>query len=205
MSAVIATAAHEPPRRVISTRRRQILDAAGPLFAERGVAATSVRDIAGAAGLKSGSLYHQFASKEAIAGEIVAAYVEELVAAYDEVGTAHTGAERVVGLIRASLRVMHRHPHASQIYERDVALLREAGTPPRLRETTTGLQEAWLAGLRAGITDGSVRADLDVRVAFRLIRDGLWLTVKWYEPSESYPLERLEEECIALYLAGIHS
>jgi hypothetical protein len=53
------------------------------------------------------------------------------------------------------------------------------------------------------MADGSVRAGLDVRVAFRLIRDGLWLTVRWYEPSEAYPLERLEDECIALYLAGI--
>ncbi|KAB2812977.1 TetR/AcrR family transcriptional regulator [Pimelobacter simplex] len=192
--------------RPVSARRRQILDAAAPLFAEHGVAATSVRDIASAADLKSGSLYHQFAAKEEIAGEIVAAYVDELATAYDvEVAAGATGAERVVGLIRASLRVMHRHPHATQIYERDAALLREAGTPPRLREITNGLQESWLASLRDGMADGSVRAGLDVRVAFRLIRDGLWLTVRWYEPSEVYPLERLEEECIALYLAGIRA
>ena len=192
--------------RPLSPRRRRILDAAAPLFAEHGVAATSVRDIASAAGLKSGSLYHQFAAKEEIAGEIVAAYVGELAAAYGaETAAASTGAERVAGLIRASLRVMHRHPHATQIYERDAALLRDAGTPPGLREVTNGLQEAWLAGLREGIADGSVRAGLDVRVAFRLIRDGLWLTVRWYRPSEIYPLERLEEECIALYLAAIRS
>jgi AcrR family transcriptional regulator len=190
----------------VSARRRQILEAAAPLFAQHGVAATSVRDIAAAAQLKSGSLYHQFAAKEEIAGEIVAAYVAELTAAYaEQVAAGRTGAERVVGLIRASLRVMHRHPHASRIYERDAALLRDAGTPPRLREMTNGLQEAWLASLRDGTTDGSLRADLDVRVAFRLIRDGLWLTVRWYEPSEIYPLERLEDECVALYVAGIRS
>ncbi|MBM7517678.1 TetR/AcrR family transcriptional regulator [Nocardioides nitrophenolicus] len=190
----------------VSPRRRQILDAAAPLFAAHGVAATSVRDIATAADLKSGSLYHQFAAKEEIAGELVAAYVAELGTAYDaELAGARTGADRVVGLIRASLRVMHRHPHASQIYERDAALLRAAGTPAGLREITNGLQEAWLASLRAGMADGSVRAGLDVRVAFRLIRDGLWLTVRWYQPSQVYPLERLEEECIALYLAGIRA
>jgi AcrR family transcriptional regulator len=47
-------------------RRAVILARSAELFATRGVAATTVRDIGEAAGLLSGSLYHYFPSKDAI-------------------------------------------------------------------------------------------------------------------------------------------
>jgi len=46
--------------------RRQVLDAALRLFSTRGYRATSVRDIAEAAGVSTGNLYHHFPDKEAI-------------------------------------------------------------------------------------------------------------------------------------------
>jgi AcrR family transcriptional regulator len=46
--------------------RTAILDAALELFSHRGYGATSMRDIAGKAGVSTGSVYHHFADKEAI-------------------------------------------------------------------------------------------------------------------------------------------
>jgi AcrR family transcriptional regulator len=46
--------------------RTQILDAALKLFSHRGYGATSVRDIAEAAGLSKGNVYHHFPDKETI-------------------------------------------------------------------------------------------------------------------------------------------
>lgn len=46
--------------------RTAILDAALDLFSHRGYGATSMRDIAGTAGVSTGSVYHHFADKEAI-------------------------------------------------------------------------------------------------------------------------------------------
>jgi AcrR family transcriptional regulator len=46
--------------------RSAILDAALELFSHRGYGATSMRDIAGKAGVSTGSVYHHFADKEAI-------------------------------------------------------------------------------------------------------------------------------------------
>jgi TetR/AcrR family transcriptional regulator, cholesterol catabolism regulator len=45
-------------------RRRKVLTAASELFAKKGFEATSIRDIAVAAGMMSGSLYYYFTSKE---------------------------------------------------------------------------------------------------------------------------------------------
>lgn len=46
--------------------RTAILDAALELFSHRGYGATSMRDIAGKAGVSTGSVYHHFSDKEAI-------------------------------------------------------------------------------------------------------------------------------------------
>src|SRR5258708_13020995 len=46
--------------------RRQVLDAALELFAHQGYRATSVREIAEAAGVSTGNVYHHFPDKEAI-------------------------------------------------------------------------------------------------------------------------------------------
>lgn len=64
----------EPPRgkfaemfgSELSPRHRDVLEAAATLFAERGYAATSVRDIGERVGLLGGSLYHYIRSKEAL-------------------------------------------------------------------------------------------------------------------------------------------
>ncbi|QRG08988.1 TetR family transcriptional regulator [Xanthobacter dioxanivorans] len=51
-------------------RREQIVAVAGSLFAEKGYNRTSMRDIAEAAGLLSGSLYYYFSSKEELFLEV---------------------------------------------------------------------------------------------------------------------------------------
>ena len=51
----------------------QVLDAAARLFGDKGFGYTSMRDIAGAAGMLAGSLYYHFASKEDL---LIAVYAE---------------------------------------------------------------------------------------------------------------------------------
>jgi AcrR family transcriptional regulator len=63
------TAGRAVPQRAASeATRRQILETALTLFRERGFEATTIRDIAGAAGLSLGAAYYYFKSKEAIVG-----------------------------------------------------------------------------------------------------------------------------------------
>ncbi|WP_412050616.1 TetR/AcrR family transcriptional regulator [Hoeflea sp. Naph1] len=50
----------------ISERHLEIIEVAASLFAERGYAATSVRDIGSKVGLLGGSLYHYIKSKDAL-------------------------------------------------------------------------------------------------------------------------------------------
>jgi TetR/AcrR family transcriptional regulator, acrAB operon repressor len=58
--------------------RAQILDTALKLFAHRGYGATSVRDIAEAAGLSKGNVYHHFPDKESIFRALLDRYFDAM-------------------------------------------------------------------------------------------------------------------------------
>src|SRR5512144_1176913 len=58
--------------------RTQILDAALKLFSHRGYGATSVQDIADAASLSKGNVYHHFEDKESIFRELLDRYFHAL-------------------------------------------------------------------------------------------------------------------------------
>ncbi|MCC6867999.1 MAG: TetR/AcrR family transcriptional regulator [Burkholderiales bacterium] len=75
LAARAAAAAREAPRTGTRSDSRLplVLDAAARFFAEKGFGYTSMRDIAGAAGMLPGSLYYYFASKEEL---LVAVYAE---------------------------------------------------------------------------------------------------------------------------------
>jgi AcrR family transcriptional regulator len=64
------TSAHraEPQRGGSEATRQQILETALTLFREKGFDATTIRDIASAAGISLGAAYYYFKSKEAIVG-----------------------------------------------------------------------------------------------------------------------------------------
>ena len=64
--------------------RTRLLDAAGELFAARGYAATGMRDLAAAAGVSTGSLYHYFPDKRALFEQLVERTVDADLAELEE-------------------------------------------------------------------------------------------------------------------------
>ncbi|KMS76516.1 TetR family transcriptional regulator [Streptomyces viridochromogenes] len=66
---------HTPPSDPHTSAREQILDAAGALFVEHGIAATSTRMIAERVGVRQASLYYHFTTKDEILAELLATSV----------------------------------------------------------------------------------------------------------------------------------
>ena len=46
-------------------------------------------------------------------------------------------------------------------------------------------------------------ADIDPKILYRLMRDAVWLSVRWFKPTKDYPIARLAEECTSLFLDGL--
>src|ERR671918_1916981 len=74
-----------PAGPAVSARREEILAIAAELFAEKGFATTTVREIADTAGILSGSLYHHFDSKESMVDEILRGFLDDLFGRYREI------------------------------------------------------------------------------------------------------------------------
>ncbi len=59
-------------------RRELILTTAAEMFARKGIRSTTVREIADAVGMLSGSLYHYFDAKDSIVEEILMGFLEAI-------------------------------------------------------------------------------------------------------------------------------
>jgi AcrR family transcriptional regulator len=91
----------------VTTRRDELLELAATMMAERGLRATTVRDIADAAGILSGSLYHHFSSKEEMVDEVLRGFLDWLFARYQEIiDTEPNPLARLEGLFMASFEAI---------------------------------------------------------------------------------------------------
>jgi hypothetical protein len=64
------------------------------------------------------------------------------------------------------------------------------------------VQRTWLGVIETGVADGSFRDDIPPRVFYRLIRDAVWLSVRWHRPGGGYPTDQLAEDVTSIFLDG---
>lgn len=185
-------------------RHQQILTVAAALFARKGVAATTVREIADEVGILSGSLYHHFDSKEAMVDEILAPYLSDLREAYKLVLSQPAGPRsKLRDLVVASLQVADAHPHATELYQSDVNYLSQFERFGYLSVAAAEARSAWLDVISDGARQGVFRADVDPGIIYRLMRDAIWLSIRWFKPTPRYPLTRFAEDCTSLFIDGV--
>ena len=186
------------------TRRDQLLAIAAQLFAEKGFKNTTVRDIADAAGILSGSLYHHFDSKESMVDEILSTFQAALFGEYDEIlasdEDARTKLERAV---RVSFEAIHQHPHEVAIYQNEADHL---GTFERfgyLADRNKQSRQVWVTLIEEGVRTGVLRSDLDVTLTYRFIRDTVWVAVRWYRPGRGHTHTEVADQYVRILLDGI--
>ncbi|PTR24924.1 TetR family transcriptional regulator [Rhodococcus sp. OK519] len=186
-----------------STRRREILDAAAELFARKGVAATTIREIADRVGVVSGALYHHFPSKLAIVDELVIDYLEELQRRYRAIDSRDLDPRsRLQAIVDTSLAVAHERPHATAVYQDELPHLRKRSPGTRASELADEVQQAWIDTIEDGKRRGAFRNDLPADVFHRFIRDCVWLSTRWHTADDAYTTHRLAADCVTIFLDG---
>ena len=186
------------------TRRNQLLAIAAGLFAEKGFKNTTVRDIADASGILSGSLYHHFDSKESMVDEILSTFQEGLFAAYDEVLASDVGARaKIERAMRLSFEAIDEHPHEVAIFQNDAGYLGAFERFGYLAERNAQSRNVWVTLLTEGVTAGVLRADLDIELTYRFIRDTVWVAVKWYRPGGKHTHTEIADQYVTILLDGI--
>ena len=187
-----------------ATRRDELLELAAAMFAERGLRATTVRDIADAAGILSGSLYHHFSSKEEMVDEVLRSFLDWLFDRYQQIiDTEPNPLARLKGLFMASFDAIEHH-HAEVVIYQDEA--KRLSAQPRfgyVDELNLRQRQMWVDVITEGIEQGYFQADIDVDLVYRFIRDTTWVSVRWYQPGGPLTAEQVGQQYLAIVLGGI--
>jgi len=187
-----------------ATRREELLELAASMFAERGLRATTVRDIADAAGILSGSLYHHFSSKEEMVDEVLRGFLDWLFDRYQQIiDTERNPLERLKGLFMASFDAIEHH-HAEVVIYQDEAK-RLSGQPRfgYVDDLNKRQRKMWVDVLNEGVEQGYFRPDIDVDLVYRFIRDTTWVSVRWYQPGGPLTAEQVGRQYLSIVLGGI--
>lgn len=179
--------------------RGKLLQTAAHLFRNKGFERTTVRDLASAVGIQSGSIFHHFKSKD----EILRAVMEETIryntalmrAALAEAGSVR---ERVLALIRCELQsIMGGTGEAMAVLVYEWRSLSEDGQKQVLALRDI-YEDLWLEVLGQAKDAGYIRGD--VFITRRFLTGALSWTTTWFRAEGSLSLDDLAEQALILVL-----
>jgi TetR/AcrR family transcriptional regulator, cholesterol catabolism regulator len=170
--------------------RQQILDVAAKLFRAKGYTDTSLRDIGQQAGMKAGSLYYHFASKEQLAAEVLLIGVQKVhravVMAIDAPGRTADARARLAAAMAAHLETLL---DASDYTSAHIRCFPDV--PATLRMKLSAARREYEAVWRSLMDDmaasGALPAGMDANAARLAILGALNWSLEWYDPALGKP------------------
>ncbi len=184
--------------------RRHVLDCAARLFSREGYAAVSLRAIAAESGMKAGSLYYHFESKEVIVIEILNTGVTRVHDAVEQAIAALPPNGPVTQAITAAIGTHLRALHESGDYTS--ANIRIFGqVPPSIRKAHTATRRAyealWAELLRRGVDSGELRSDINIASLRAFLLGAMNTSLEWLEPRRG-AVARLANDLSTIVLNG---
>ena len=176
-----------PAKPAMADRRSKILEAATQRFAEHGFEATTVRQIADDVSILSGSLYHHFASKEAMLHDIVHDTVEKMRDNVVRISKAPVDAEhRLTAMILLELGEMTRNQQVHAILSNERKFFRQKEEFAYVVKAKREAYHAWCATLQDGIDAQLFKSSLDFYLTISTIIRMLSAAADWYKNEEVY-------------------
>ncbi|WP_338849543.1 TetR/AcrR family transcriptional regulator [Massilia sp. W12] len=180
-------------------RRADLLRVAARLFREKGFEGTTIRAIADAVGMRSGSPFYHFKSKQ----EILAAVMEEGLVA----GLAETEKIGQSGLApREKFRALVRSHLQTVLGEGQdfipVLLYDWRSLTPELQQRIIGLKDRYDAIWQQALADLKQHSllDSDDKVVRLLLLGAINYTVQWYRPGKGVSLDELTDRVLEIFL-----
>ncbi|MEU8269314.1 TetR/AcrR family transcriptional regulator [Sphaerisporangium sp. NPDC049002] len=189
-----------------SERRDHLVKLAAELFARKGFQATTVREIAVEAGILSGSLYHHFDSKETIVDEVLSTFLKDLIGRYrsalDQDGDPRTILSEMV---RIGFSTLEPHRAAITVMQNDWNYLRSLPGDrfDYLIKAEDEVERMWVEQIKRGQAEGQFRADVDPKLTYRMIRDTIWVAVRWFRPGGRLNTAGLAEHYVTVLFDGL--
>lgn len=149
-----------------ASRKEQILDAAERLFAARGFSATTVKQIARAAGVNSALLYYYFEDKEWLYRSVLERLVARLVSrTLLRLQADASPPERIRGFVEAQAETFIAHPEMPKLFMREMLDHDAAHAVEQIQHLAATSFKALCETIEAGQKQGTFRSNLDPRFA----------------------------------------
>lgn len=185
--------------------RQRVLDAAAGIFARRGFSGTKLSDIARAAGLKTGSLYYHFESREALVAEVMSLGVRQVAETVEAAMTALGPEARPIDRLRTAVE---RHLlcllEHSDYARANTKLASEV--PAHLRSLHARNEEnygrLWKQLLSEAAASGEIRSDINLSAARMLILGAMAWAPEWFR-TEVGPAAELVRSFSEMTFAGL--
>jgi AcrR family transcriptional regulator len=179
----------ESPRRARKKQlvRERLLAEAQRLFVARGVAGTSVADIAEAADVAAGTFFNHFASKDALVAALAASVFEPLEQAFEAGPEADLAARAGAFFAEAARRLAGARESLGALL---VPLVRASAAGDFVADPLDGLRRAWSRLLFAGQRRGEVRSDAEAAFLAELVIGAFAAALLHWLRDPRYPLER---------------
>jgi TetR/AcrR family transcriptional regulator, cholesterol catabolism regulator len=200
-------ATHAPDRRLRKSAltRGSILDAAARVFRRRGYSGTTLSDIAAEIGMKAGSLYYHFDSRESLVEAVMALGLERSRKAVEarlrELPARATPLDRLRAAVETHLLSVVAQEHYTSA---TIKLIWQV--PPEIRERQLATQRAYGAVWKKLITDArrarQIRTDLDPSLVRMGILGALNWAADWFR-AEKLPPERVARDLAVLMIDGL--
>ncbi|HEY5341923.1 MAG TPA: TetR/AcrR family transcriptional regulator, partial [Candidatus Aquilonibacter sp.] len=178
-----------------------ITDVAFGVFAERGYDATSMDDVARAAGITKASIYHHVPSKEALLARGLDRALEALFAVLEEPAAREGRAgDRVAAILRRAAEItMSLQAEVSVLFRVRGNSATELAAMERRRSFDALLSELVREAQRAG----EIRADIDPALLVRLVFGMSNSLVEWYRPGGRMPAGQIAGAIQTIVRKGI--
>jgi len=184
-------------------RRGELLRCAARLFRRQGFDATSTRDIAAAAGMRSGSPFYHFKTKAALLYAVMEEGMHGAIArqqqAVARAGPGLAPAALLQALVRNHFEVLLGAGSdfvPVMLYEYRSISTRQRS---RLAQLQGAYEAPWIPVLAALQQEGRLRAD--VKLARLLIFGALNWSAQWYDRRQAAGLDELTAAALDLFLA----
>ena len=170
-------------------------------FLEDGYVETSVRSIADAMGIKAGSIYYHFDSKDDILAEVldtgIALIAQSVAAAVDSVEDPRA---RLVAAIHAHLQALFEHGAYTACH---VRVFHQAPDPVKRQSTVARdrYEAMWSYLLTEAGQAGVLRSDVDLGLARLFLLGALNTTVDWFTDGAQSP-DQIADMFSSLFLNG---
>lgn len=162
--------------------RTKIVDAGTELFAERGYAAASMRELAERAGVSLSASYYYFPGKQ----DVLVAIMEEAMSRLEKAGAEVMERElepleRLAELVRAHVRVHLEQPEQARVADGELRALAEPSRG-RVIAWRDSYEAHFRETLTEGVETGAFYANLDVPITAMAIITMATGTAEWWRP-----------------------